>query len=141
MVFARSFLLLLIASSSSIAASAESSPARTIVYTRTTVPPTWKRVDRADSQERMHFLVGVKQQNLDVLEASFWEVSNPKSQSWQHHMTREQIDQLVSSKPEDMDTVMLWLEDGLSKDGKITKSADSIELSCTVAQAEQLFET
>lgn len=89
----------------------------------------------------MHLLIGIKQQNLDVLEAKFWDVSNPKSPSWQQHMTREEIDELVRSKPEDLATVMSWLESGSSEHFTIDKSADSIELNCSVAEAEKLFDT
>lgn len=89
----------------------------------------------------MHFLLAVKQQNLDVLESKFWAVSDPKSQHWRQHMSIEAINGLVASKPQHMDAVTSWLKEGLSKDARIEPTADAVEVHCSVEDAERIFAT
>jgi len=67
-------------------------------------------------------------------------VSDPASKSWQQFMSKEEISNLVASKAEDVDTTKKWLS-SLTKDATITHSADAVEVRCSVAEVEKLFET
>merc|ERR550532_3731874 len=57
----------------------------------------------------MHFTFAVKQQNLDLLEAKFWDVSNPSSPDWGDFLTQKAIATMVASKAEHMAAVTQWL--------------------------------
>jgi len=114
---------------------------RITLYDRKVVPPTWNVVSRASPHQRVHFLVALKQQNLKKLEELFWDVSNPKSKSWQQFMTKDQVGKLVAAKPQDIATVKNWLDASLSKNAIVTYSADGVEVRCSAKDAEKLFET
>jgi tripeptidyl-peptidase-1 len=122
-----------------LAASACAAEERKVLYERKVVPPTWNFVARASDHHRMHFLVAVKQQNLKVLEEKFWAVADPKSKDWQHFMTKEEISKIVAARAEDMDTVKNWIT-SVTKDAVVTESADAVEVRCSAADAERLFD-
>lgn len=114
---------------------------RAVLYNRRVFPPGWSIVGRASPRQRMHLLVAVKQQNLDQLEAKFWAVSDPKSPSWRQHLSKEDISKIVASSPEHMGLVTGWLRDNLSKDAKVTATADAVDIRCSVGDVERLFST
>lgn len=122
-------------------AAAEDAVKRTVLYDRKIVPPTWHQVARASTAQRMHFVVAVKQQNTAQLEKKFWAVADPESKAWRQHMAVDEINQMVKSSVADMATVTTWLRAGLSKDSQLVKTTDSIEVKCSVADAEKLFNT
>lgn len=123
------------------ASSCASTSERVTLYDRKVVPPTWHFVSRALPHQQMHFLVAVKQQNLKELEAKFWDVSDPKSKSWQQFMTKEDIGKLIAAKPEDMGTVKKWLKASLATDAVVTTSVDGVEVRCSTNDVERLFDT
>lgn len=114
---------------------------RNVLYNRQIVPPSWHVVGRASTHHRMHFMVAVKQQNLDILEEKFWAMSDPQSKYWQEHMSKEAIGTLVGSRSEDLSRVSSWLKESLSKDSNIKQTADAIEVRCSMKDVEKLFET
>merc|ERR1712224_1055699 len=98
------------------------------VYNRKVFPPTWHLVSRASKFQKMNLIVAVKQQNLAELDKKFWAVSDPKSPDWQKFMSAEEIGAIVKSKETDMAAVMDWIKASVSKDAKVTPSADVIEI-------------
>jgi len=113
---------------------------RVTLYDRKVVPPTWHQVSRASKHQRMHFIIAVKQQNLDLLEDAFWAVAVPSSPKWQQFMTPERIGSIVASKPEHMDAVTRWLDSHTSMDAVVKKTADAIEVRASVGDVERLFD-
>lgn len=126
---------------SAFAVTVLAAPERTILYNRVVVPPTWQQVERASMHQRVHFSIAVKQNNLDQLEKQFWAVSEPTSPEWQNFLTRDEIGAMVASKPADMMVVRKWLATVLGSDSTVQQTADAIEVSASVAEVEQLFET
>jgi len=111
------------------------------LFTRDTVPKDWSLGARAPAGEQVEFMLALSQRNLDVLEAKFWEVSNPRHQSYQDYMTIEQINALVAPEPRVKAQVISWLtENGVSAD-EIVDYSDALEVRATVAVAEALFST
>lgn len=118
-----------------------SAPARHVLYNRAVYPPTWQMAGRANRNQRVHFIVAVKQQNLEALEEKFWAISDPKSKSWRNFMTVDEINGLVGAKAKDLKAVDAWLRAGLSKDAHVEASADAFEVRCSVQDVERLLET
>eukprot|EP00930_Biecheleria_cincta_P084302 TRINITY_DN73793_c0_g1_i1.p1 TRINITY_DN73793_c0_g1~~TRINITY_DN73793_c0_g1_i1.p1 ORF type:complete len:458 (+),score=82.15 TRINITY_DN73793_c0_g1_i1:34-1374(+) len=126
-----------------VAAACAGAVERKVLYDRKVVPNTWNVVGRASPHQRLHFVVAVKQQNLQTLTEKFWEVSNPKSNNWQNFMSRDEIGRLVGSKAKDLKTVTAWLQwlTASARKGVVKVSADAVEVRCSVADAELLFES
>lgn len=51
----------------------------------------WARSGYADGSQLHTVMFAIKQNNLDVLEKIFWEVSDPKHPKWGKHLTRQQV--------------------------------------------------
>jgi len=116
---------------------AQASAAVTPLFERNSAPVGWVKSAPAAPNAKVHFHVAIQQENLDVLEKTFWEVSNPESDNFQNFMTTEEIQSLVAPKPEKRDVVFKWLkEHGVNK---YDDFIDSVEGWATVAQAEKMF--
>lgn len=113
---------------------------RDVLYNRRVVPPTWHVVGRAAPMQRVHFVVALRQKNLKVLEEKFWAVANPKSPHWQQHMSIAEINVLIGARKRDMLTVKLWLKSVLGVSAQMTATADALDVRCSVAEAERLFD-
>lgn len=59
------------------------------------IPSKWKIQERVDPTQNIRLTFALKQQNLDILEKLFWEVSDPRSPSYTHYLTRDQLRALV----------------------------------------------
>jgi hypothetical protein len=59
------------------------------------IPSKWQLHQRTDSSQNIRLTFALKQQNLDILEKLFWEVSDPRSPSYTHYLTRDQLRALV----------------------------------------------
>eukprot|EP00747_Dinoflagellata_sp_TGD_P137215 gnl/TRDRNA2_/TRDRNA2_175650_c0_seq1.p1 gnl/TRDRNA2_/TRDRNA2_175650_c0~~gnl/TRDRNA2_/TRDRNA2_175650_c0_seq1.p1 ORF type:complete len:610 (-),score=150.65 gnl/TRDRNA2_/TRDRNA2_175650_c0_seq1:356-2185(-) len=112
-----------------------------VLYNRKITPPSWNIGGRANPLQWVHFIIAVKQQNLKQLEEKFWAVADPKSPEWRKFMSIEEIDAMVASRDADKITVASWLEAELSKEARTEMTSDSIEVRCTVGDAEKLFDT
>jgi len=116
---------------------AQASASMTPLFERHTAPTGWVKTAPAAPNAKVHFHVAIQQENLDVLEKTFWEVSNPDSDNFQNFMTTDEIQSLVAPKSEKRDVVFKWLkEHGVTK---YDDFVDSVEGWVSVAQAEKMF--
>lgn len=75
-------------------------------------PPTrWARGPRADANMPLELTIAVKQTNLAELESTLLAVSDPDSPRYGQHLTRDQIDDLVAPRAEDIAVVLSWLQE------------------------------
>ncbi len=84
-------------------------------------------------------MVALTQQNLDILEQTFWAVSDPRSPFYQHFMTQEEILAIVAPPKADHDIVALWLKRSGVKNLK--SYGDAIEGTASVVAVEKMFAT
>eukprot|EP00164_Ancoracysta_twista_P003284 GFYU01004384.1.p1 GENE.GFYU01004384.1~~GFYU01004384.1.p1 ORF type:complete len:614 (+),score=216.98 GFYU01004384.1:64-1905(+) len=71
----------------------------------------WSIVQAAEDSHLIPRLTfGVRQQNLDILEDTFWSVSDPKSATYGQHWTLEEVTQLVAPLDEHVRAVTEWLD-------------------------------
>jgi len=100
----------------------------------------------ADDLQRVSFTLALKQQNLDKLEAFFWDNSNPHSPNFAKHMTRQQVKELVAAPKAVQRQVLNWLYSTAAIVGNshlvdIENRGDAIKVRATVRFVEKLFNT
>jgi len=89
-------------------------------------------------EESLRFTVFLKQQNLDKLELLLHKVSDPKSESYGHFLSKHEVDELVRATPEAHSTVFSWLSQHGVTD--ITARADAIAVNTSCEIATRLFQ-
>jgi tripeptidyl-peptidase-1 len=77
---------------------------------------------------------------LDVLEETFYSVSDPDHELYRNFLSIEEITKIVSPPEHDRKIVKSWLKaNGVTE--KIIDNGDSLEVTATVEIAERLFYT
>jgi len=113
--------------------------ARHVLYNRRGTPKAFDKGGRASAEVNVHFTIGLKLRNMDVLDQIFHSVSNPQSAEYQNFLTPEEVLDLVAPAPADHDAVVEWLESaGITK---IEDLRDGFVVDATVAQVETLLHT
>ncbi|EFA77524.1 peptidase S8 and S53 domain-containing protein [Heterostelium album PN500] len=110
-----------------------------IAQVETDTPAHFVLSNRASQTTILPFKILLKQNNLDVLEEIFWEVSDPKSDAYGKFMTKNEIDMLTGASDETVKAVTQWLfASGLTKFDFMV-SADYIQVRTTVNKIEKLL--
>lgn len=63
----------------------------------------------ADQESMIDVIVGLRQRNLDRLDALFWAVSDPSDPQYAQYQTRDQLRELLEPAPFDVARVKTWL--------------------------------
>ena len=136
--------LLLVLATCSIALAVPSQRANHVVHERRTVKPVgWVKSHKADADDIIPLRIGMKQQNLHMLEDLIMDVAHPNSPAYGQHWTPERIVDFFSPSDSTVASVRTWLgASGIDED-KLRLSLDKgwIELNVTVATAERLLDT
>ncbi|KAF2071802.1 hypothetical protein CYY_006886 [Polysphondylium violaceum] len=103
------------------------------------VPHHFMTIKPAVSSDSVHFKILLHQQNLDKLEALFWEVSNPKSSLYKNFLNKQQVDSLVAPSQDAVMEVAHWLIKHNIKKSEIDVNTDYIAVSTNVEKASKLF--
>ena len=112
------------------------------IFTRTVTPPGWTKSELPASDDSPgHFVIALKQRNLDELESLFWNVSTPGNPKYQEFSSRQEILRLIAPRPQDALVVKNWLLLQKATITKITDHGDAFEIYTTVAHASYLFST
>jgi len=103
----------------------------------------WRNAGRADPSEKLTLTFALKQQNLDLLESKFWEVSDPEHDNWGDFLSFEEITDLVKPHPIALDAVTSFLakNDVKREHQQLADSGDFLEVTIPVEQAEQMLKT
>jgi subtilase family serine protease len=112
-----------------------------VLFTRTVVPQGWTKDVVAPSNARVSFMMALKQQNLDALEAKFWAVSDPENDDYQNFLTIEQINAMVAPPKATHDEIVYWLQAHGVMPQNIKSFGDAIEVVTTAHIASRLFNT
>lgn len=112
---------------------------RVVLHERFLVPQGWSQVARASSRHQVVFTVALKQQNLQLLEERFWQVSDPKSEQWQQFLDRDDVDAIIAPLPQHVEEVMSWL--GGMRGASIFPAGDHIKVRASAGEVERLFQT
>ncbi|KZP30472.1 subtilisin-like protein [Athelia psychrophila] len=105
------------------------------------VPSGWELQGPAPEEHRINLRVGLKQDKLEELIASLYEVSEPEHPKYGKHLSVEEVNALVAPHPSTLDLVDSWLThhgvDTASADRTFSK--DWVSMSVSVAQAEAML--
>jgi tripeptidyl-peptidase-1 len=104
------------------------------------IPSKWQLHRRTDRTQNIRLTFALKQQNVDILEKLFWEVSDPRSPSYTHYLTRDQVRSLVKPKQSTVDTVLTWLLENGVLPSKISHQNDWLIADMPAAKAEELLQ-
>jgi tripeptidyl-peptidase-1 len=83
-------------------------------------------------------VIGLKQQNMDVIDKLFWERSNPRHKDWRKWLTNDEVTALVAPKPETTIAVQTWLRSH-GVESTVSGNTDVLLATATLAQIEKLF--
>lgn len=122
------------------------------------VPRKWTPVSRAPGQHMLHMQIGLQQEKFDELERHLYEgkhkhllfkgrkltyttVSDPAHARYGHHLSVEQVHDLVRPSEDDLDLVHEWLiANGVDR-FDYSPAKDWVNIYISVEDAERLLDT
>ncbi len=96
---------------------------------------------RADPTAIHRIIVGVKHRNLDQLKEILFDISDPHSANYGHHLSNTEVQEMTTNA-ESCDYVVQFLRfHGISVSDKSVHGGQYIEVEATISEWEQLFNT
>ncbi|KAH8992820.1 subtilisin-like protein [Lactarius hatsudake] len=140
----RGLLQVLAICSVALAAPPQLERANHVVHERRAVEPIgWVQSHRANADDIIPLRVGMKQQNLHMLEDLLMDVAHPDSPTYGQHWTPEKVADFFAPSESTVASIRTWLSDSGIPEDKVRLSANKgwIEVNVTVATAERLLDT
>eukprot|EP01127_Copromyxa_protea_P016095 TRINITY_DN4726_c0_g1_i2.p1 TRINITY_DN4726_c0_g1~~TRINITY_DN4726_c0_g1_i2.p1 ORF type:complete len:563 (-),score=125.11 TRINITY_DN4726_c0_g1_i2:77-1765(-) len=108
---------------------------------RSIAPEGWARLNEVevDPHHELSFIIALKQQNLDTLDAIYWDRVNPDSPNYRNWLTSDEINAIVSPSTEDHDAVWNWLKNNGVRE--LVSHGDSIEGKASVKVLSHMMHT
>jgi tripeptidyl-peptidase-1 len=106
------------------------------------LPLGWRRISRQpviNSNRVIKLIFALKQRNLDILEETFWAVSDPQNPRYGQHLSLQELGYMLSPSEHDVKIVTDWLEEHGVKKMKLTPIRDFLQAETTVKIATELF--
>lgn len=112
-----------------------------VKHSWTEVPKGWELQGPAPADHTMDMRIGLKQDKIEQLISTLYEVSDPAHHKYGAHLTAEEVNALVAPHPDSVDLVDSWLthHDVDPSAAHRTGGNDWITLRVTVAQAERML--
>ncbi|KAF8914258.1 subtilisin-like protein [Gymnopilus junonius] len=107
------------------------------------IPHGWVKHSAAPADHRIVLKIGLPQPNFHVLEKHLYEVSDPDHERYGQHLSKEEVEELVTPHPESLDLVNEWLSGfGITEDELLRSPAkDWITIKVPVSMAEKMLDT
>lgn len=140
----RGFHQLLSFSLLGIAMSLASPSTHSFINRETIIAPRgWTREAEAPANHLISLRIGLHQRNFDLLEKHLYEVSDPTHTRYGEHLSKEEVEDLVSPHPDSLRTVDAWLSEFNLKEDDITRSPakDWVILTIPIGLAEKMLNT
>ncbi|KAI0254130.1 subtilisin-like protein [Lactifluus subvellereus] len=128
----------------SLALAAPSRRSNYVVHERRAVEAVgWAKSRRADADKIIPLRIGMKQQNVHMLEELLMEVAHPDSPSYGQHWTPNRVVEFFAPSQSTVHAIRKWLTaEGFAEHQlRLSPSKGWIEFDTTVAKAEWLFDT
>ncbi|KAF8265790.1 subtilisin-like protein [Lactarius quietus] len=128
----------------SIALASPSQRANHVIHERRTAEPIgWAKYHRADADDIIPLRIGMKQQNIHMLEDLLMDVAHPDSPTYGQHWTPEKVIDFFAPGESTIRSIRTWLSaSGIAEDKlRLSPNKGWIELNVTVALAELLLDT
>lgn len=109
---------------------------------RANQPAEWSIGDRAAADSRITLSFALHHTGLDELESTLYAVSDPDSPRYGKHLTRDQVNEMVAPRLEDVAVLRAWLTDaGVAREAvTVLPGNDWLEVDTTVSKAEDLLQ-
>ncbi|KAJ7618976.1 peptidase S8/S53 domain-containing protein [Mycena polygramma] len=107
-------------------------------------PRGWEFRSTPPADHLLDMRIGLKQNKLEKLISSLYEVSDPTHERYGQHLSKEEVDALVAPHPDSVEAVESWLQHhGISPGDAHFRSAGGewITLRVSVAQVERMLNT
>ncbi|KAH9023489.1 subtilisin-like protein [Lactarius pseudohatsudake] len=128
----------------SIALATPSQRAGHVIHERRSVEPIgWVKSHRADADDTITLRIGMKQQNLHMIENLLMDVAHPDSSAYGQHWTPKKVVDFFAPSESTVSSIRTWLSaSGIAEDKpRLSPNRGWIELDLTVATAERLMDT
>eukprot|EP01094_Clydonella_sp_ATCC50884_P021856 TRINITY_DN48_c0_g1_i1.p2 TRINITY_DN48_c0_g1~~TRINITY_DN48_c0_g1_i1.p2 ORF type:complete len:573 (+),score=234.19 TRINITY_DN48_c0_g1_i1:107-1720(+) len=97
--------------------------------------PTEKAL-RGESRE---LIVAIKQQNTDVLEQLFWDVSNPESPKYGQYLTVDEITDIIAPRDESVEAVQEWVREHNGYNARLTLNRDFLKVEMSLLDIQNML--
>ncbi len=106
-------------------------------------PRGWVIHGEAPATHNITLKIGLPQPNFGELEKHLYEVSDPDHARYGHHLSKEEVEELVAPHAESLDTVNEWLSSLGFNDKDLVRSPakDWITINVPVSKAEEMLNT
>lgn len=111
-----------------------------VLYTRTQPPSGWAVREAADPETPVTFIVALKQQNLDVLEKTFYDVSTPGSDRYREFMGIDEISDMVRPTDAVRSRAAAWLSQYVREED-VQDMGDAFKVTTVASVAELALST
>ncbi|KAJ3497050.1 hypothetical protein NLG97_g2201 [Lecanicillium saksenae] len=103
------------------------------------VPRGWEVHSDAPADHKINMHIGLKEQNMDVLQKRLLEMSTPDHPDYGKHMSKAEIDTLTAPTKQTVESVTSWLSSHGVDAGEISNGM--MPITATVAQIEKMLGT
>ncbi|KAF8165634.1 peptidase S8/S53 domain-containing protein [Crassisporium funariophilum] len=106
-------------------------------------PRGWVKHSQPAPDHKIVLRIGLPQPNFHVLEKQLYEVSDPDHERYGQHLSKEEVDALVTPHPESIESVNDWLATfGIMEEDIIRSPAkDWVTLKVPVSLVEKMLDT
>lgn len=113
------------------------------VKEETNVPRGWTRIGLPHPDSKLILRIGLPQPNIHVLEQHLYEISDPDHERYGQHLSKEEVEALVSPHDESLQSVEAWLASFGFEDKDIKRSSakDWVTVRVPVGIAEKMLDT
>lgn len=106
------------------------------------IPTGWKVIKTLpDPSAPIKLTFAIKQQNVDQLEKTFWEISTPGSQRYGKFLSDVELFDLIRPDPTSVSTLQKWLDSQkVSRSSQmLTRGSEFLQIQVPLRHAEQLL--
>lgn len=106
-------------------------------------PRGWVRHSKPSPDYPITLRIGLPQSDFPILEKRLYEVSDPDHKRYGQHLSREEVEELVSPHAESLDSVTTWLATFNVGEKNVTRSPakDWIRMTLPVKTIEKMLDT
>ncbi|CZT43324.1 related to tripeptidyl-peptidase I [Rhynchosporium secalis] len=105
------------------------------------VPRRWMKMGRAPSEKMLSLQIGVKQGNFEELKRHLYEVSDPDHIRHGHHLSHDEVNELMKPSDEALYLLHEWLEANGVDRTSYSPAKDWVNIQISVSTAERLLDT
>ncbi len=108
-----------------------------------TPPHEWFNVDQPLVEHRIHLRIGLPLLSFSELETKLYEVSNPDHHRYGQHLSKAEVEALITPSQDSVDAVNAWLSSFGFTGRDITRSPanDWVKIKVPIGIAEKMLDT